>query len=44
MKLFDLVRSDCLLCFAGATRRAYPLVLQAMTAARTDVELDEPAH
>lgn len=38
LKLFDLGRSDCMLCFAGDTRRAYPLILQAMLAVRTDIE------
>ncbi len=42
LKLFDLGRTDCLLCFAGDTRRAYPLILQSMNSVRTDIEWTNP--
>lgn len=42
IKLFDLGRSDCLLCFAGATQRAYPLVLHASNAIRSHIEWSNP--
>jgi hypothetical protein len=42
LKLFDLGRTDCLLCFAGHTRRAYPLILQSMNSVRTDIEWTNP--
>ena len=27
VKLFELPREDCLICFAGETKRTYPLIL-----------------
>lgn len=42
IKLFDLGRKDCLLCFAGATARAYPLVLHGANSARLNVEWSNP--
>ncbi len=32
VKLFELPRKDCLLCFAGETGKAYPLILNLQTA------------
>jgi ATP-dependent protease HslVU (ClpYQ) peptidase subunit len=32
VKLFELPRKDCLLCFAGDTSKAYPLILNLQTA------------
>ena len=31
VKLFELPRRDCLLCFAGETYRAYPLILNLIS-------------
>lgn len=42
LKLFDLGRTDCLLCFAGETRRAYPLILQALNSIRSNIEWTNP--
>ncbi len=42
IKLFDLGRTDCLICFAGSTQRAYPLILHASNAIRSHVEWSNP--
>ena len=42
LKLLDIGRSDSLICFAGATRRAYPLILQAMNSVRSNIEWTDP--
>ncbi len=42
VKLFDLGRSDCLLCFAGDTERAYPLILHAGTSIRSNIVWSNP--
>jgi hypothetical protein len=42
VKLFDLGREDCLLCFAGDTRRAYPLILHGLNSARFNVDWRNP--
>lgn len=39
VKLFELPRKDCLICFAGSTRRAYPLVLNLISSMRFDPKL-----
>ena len=31
IKLFELPRKDCLLCFCGSTGRAYPLILNLIS-------------
>ena len=31
VKLFELPRKDCLLCFAGDTDKAYPLILNLIS-------------
>jgi hypothetical protein len=47
VKLFELPRPDCLICFAGETSRAYPLILNLISSiklnrrlqsSRTDIE------
>ncbi|MDJ0696036.1 hypothetical protein [Mastigocoleus sp. MO_188.B34] len=47
IKLFELPRPDCLICFAGSTARAYPLILNLISSIklskrlqsnRTDIE------
>lgn len=47
IKLFELPRPDCLICFAGSTARAYPLILNLISSiklskrlqsTRTDIE------
>jgi hypothetical protein len=43
IKLFDLPRKDCLLCFAGATFRAYPLVLNMVSSIHLDNYLQSPS-
>lgn len=42
IKLFDLGRSDCLLCFAGDTQRAYPLILHGSNSFRSHVAWSNP--
>jgi hypothetical protein len=39
VKLFELPRQDCLLCFAGGTERAYPLILNTISAIKFDHHL-----
>lgn len=39
IKLFELPRKDCLLCFAGGTDRAYPLILNLVSSIRFDDHL-----
>ncbi len=43
IKLFELPRKDCLLCFAGSTIRAYPLVLNLISSIQLDNYLQSPA-
>lgn len=42
IKLFELPRKDCLLCFAGSTFRAYPLVLHLISSIRFNTGLQNP--
>lgn len=42
VKLFELPRLDCLLCFAGATSRAYPLILNSISSIKFDSNLASP--
>jgi hypothetical protein len=42
IKLFELPRKDCLLCFAGSTIRAYPLILNLVSAIHLDKYLQSP--
>ncbi len=42
VKLFELPRVDCLLCFAGATSRAYPLILNSISSIKFDSNLASP--
>ncbi len=39
VKLFELPRKDCLICFAGATYRAYPLILNLISSIKFDKHL-----
>jgi hypothetical protein len=43
IKLFELPRKDCLLCFAGETMRAYPLVLNLVSSIHLDKYLQSPS-
>lgn len=43
IKLFELPRKDCLLCFAGDTMRAYPLVLNLVSSIQLDKYLQSPS-
>jgi len=43
IKLFELPRKDCLLCFAGSTMRAYPLVLNLISSIHLDKYLESPS-
>jgi len=43
IKLFELPRKDCLLCFAGSTIRAYPLVLNLVSSIHLDKYLQSPS-
>ncbi len=43
IKLFELPRKDCLLCFAGSTIRAYPLVLNMVSSIHLDKFLESPS-
>lgn len=42
IKLFELPRKDCLLCFAGDTFRAYPLVLNLISSIKFNDRLGKP--
>lgn len=42
VKLFELPRQDCLLCFAGDTIRAYPLILNTISSLKFDKGLASP--
>jgi hypothetical protein len=42
IKLFELPRKDCLLCFAGSTFRAYPLILHLISSIRFNSALQNP--
>ena len=42
LKLLNLGRSDCLLCFAGDTQRAYPLILQGSNSRQFNVDWADP--
>lgn len=39
VKLFELPRKDCLLCFAGETAKAYPLILNLISSIKFDQKL-----
>ena len=43
IKLFELPRKDCLLCFAGLASRAYPLVLNLVSSIHMDMYLESPS-
>jgi hypothetical protein len=43
VKLFELPRTDCLLCFAGETYRAYPLILNLISTIKHNDELRNPS-
>ncbi|RQW85801.1 MAG: hypothetical protein EHM79_10960 [Geobacter sp.] len=42
IKLFELPRKDCLLCFAGQTGRAYPLILNLVSSLQFNKLLENP--
>lgn len=42
IKLFELPRPDCLICFAGDTGRAYPLILNLISSFKLSRELKNP--
>lgn len=42
IKLFELPRKDCLLCFAGQTARAYPLILNLVSSLNFTQRLENP--
>lgn len=42
VKLFELPRKDCLICFAGATTRTYPLILNLISSIKFDEDLSNP--
>lgn len=39
IKLFELPRTDCLICFAGTTARAYPLILNLLSSIKLNKRL-----
>ncbi len=39
VKLFELPRNDCLICFAGDTKRTYPLILNLISSIKFDAHL-----
>jgi hypothetical protein len=39
VKLFELPRKDCLICFAGQTNRTYPLILNLISSIKFDKHL-----
>ncbi len=42
IKLFELPRKDCLICFAGETSRAYPLILNLISTIKHNEKLQNP--
>lgn len=42
IKLFRIPKRDCLLCFAGSTARAYPLVLNLVSSIHLDKYMQSP--
>jgi hypothetical protein len=42
IKLFELPRPDCLICFAGSTGRAYPLILNLISSIKLNKRLQNP--
>jgi len=42
VKLFELPRKDCLICFAGDTDRTYPLILNLISSIKFDNHLANP--
>lgn len=42
VKLFELPRKDCLICFAGDTNRTYPLILNLISSIKFDEHLADP--
>jgi hypothetical protein len=42
IKLFELPRKDCLICFAGDTIRTYPLILNLISSLKFDEDLSNP--
>lgn len=42
IKLFELPRKDCLICFAGETHRAYPLILNLITSLKSNNHFINP--
>ncbi|MCP4054590.1 MAG: hypothetical protein GY739_16320 [Mesoflavibacter sp.] len=42
VKLFELPRKDCLICFAGDTHRTYPLILNLISSIKFDAHLANP--
>jgi len=42
VKLFELPRKDCLICFAGETTRTYPLILNLISSIKFDEDLSNP--
>lgn len=43
VKLFELPRKDCLICFAGETARTYPLILNLISSIKFDEDLSNPS-
>jgi hypothetical protein len=43
IKLFKIPKKECLLCFAGSTARAYPLVLNLVSSIHLDKYLESPS-
>jgi hypothetical protein len=42
VKLFELPRKDCLICFAGETQRTYPLILNLISSIKFDENISNP--
>lgn len=42
VKLFELPRKDCLICFSGETRRTYPLILNLINSLKFDKHAVNP--
>lgn len=43
IKLFELPRKDCMICFAGETYRAYPLILNLISILKQDKQFHNPS-
>lgn len=44
VKLFELPRKDCVICFSGTTERPYPLILSLINSLKYDKHASNPNY